>query len=420
MLLADLIFYRIPRQSRGFWKAQLADAFGTALLLGAIYPFVGVIARRMGATPALITLLSMAPFIGALTTPVVARLRTYVRMGVVLGVLRVLSAGVLLATAGASTPAVLIAIVLLSQAFRVGGSVGINSLMRSHVVTRARPGIMQAARIIMFAATLPIAYISGRLLDTLGADGYRTVFPAAAAVSVLLALPFFLLLRRPRETVDRKKGRLIEEIGILKSDRRYAVFMLIFFVGTLGEKISMPVNPLLFADVLDFKNEQVALAMGVTGPALAVAGFLFWGQLLKRTDPLPVLAACMLLKAARPVLWALAPEMDSPLLWICLGEGTFRFLIAGIEMGVLLTIMKMSSPQQVPIYMGIHFLLMAARGIGGPLLGLTLLHAGVSIPNVYWVVFGVVLAGGVLLAALAVAWRDGGTTGNSGACTATP
>jgi len=408
MQLSDLVFYRVPQQSRGFWKAQLADALGAAVLLGAVYPFAGVIARRMGATPALITLLSMAPFIGALTTPVVARARNLVRMGVVLATLRVLSAGVLAGAAGATTAGALVAIVVLSQVFRVGGGVGINSLMRSHVVTKARPGMMQAARIVMFAATLPAAWLAGRALDALGRAGYQTVFPAAGALAALLALPFFLLPRRSRETIDENGRGPFAELGVLKSDRRYAAFILVFFVGTLGEKISMPANPLLFADVLDLRNEQVALAMGVVGPALAVAGFVVWGQLLRRTGPMPVLAVCMLAKAARPALWAIAPQMDDPLFWVCAGEGTFRFLLAGLEMGALLTIMKMSTPQLVPVYMGIHFILMAVRGIGGPLLGLALLNAGVSIPSIYWIVFGVVLAGGVMLAVLALVWRGRG------------
>ena len=88
-------------------------------------------------------------------------------------------------------------------------------------------------------------------------------------------------------------------------------------------------------------------------------------------------------------------------------RGAFRFLLAGLEMGALLSIMKMSSPQEIPVYMGVHFLLMAVRGIGGPLLGLALLDAGVAIQFIYWIVCGVVLAGGVMLAALAVVWRNG-------------
>jgi hypothetical protein len=233
-----------------------------------------------------------------------------------------------------------------------------------------------------------------------------------------LALPFFFLPRRARESAEHKKGGLFEEIAVLRTDRRFAVFMLVFFVGTLGEKISMPVGPLMFADVLDLTNEQVALAMGVIGPGLAIAGFLMWGQLLRRANPLPVLAVCMVLKAARPALWALAPGTQAPLLWICAGEGLFRFLLAGVEMGTLLSIMKMSTPRQIPVYMGIHFILMAARGIGGPLVGLALLNAGVAIVDIYWVVFGVVLLGGVLLAALAVAWRNGGVGGASPAAPA--
>ena len=53
---------RVPHLSRPFFRASLVDTIGSAVLLGTVLPFGGVIARRLGAGPGLLSLLAMAPF----------------------------------------------------------------------------------------------------------------------------------------------------------------------------------------------------------------------------------------------------------------------------------------------------------------------------------------------------------------------
>jgi hypothetical protein len=114
----------------------------------------------------------------------------------------------------------------------------------------------------------------------------------------------------------------------------------------------------------------------------------------------------MLLKAARPILWSWAPQSGAPLAVVVAGECIFRFVIAGIEIGSVLAVLRMSDAGSAPAYFGIHFFLMGTRGFLGPVIGLALYRSGVSIPTMYRLVAAIVIVGGLALAALAVRDRQ--------------
>ncbi len=388
---------RLPQASRPFLRPALADALAGGIFAGAVLPFAGVIARRLGASAELLALLATAQFVGFLLSFVVTRLAARVRWGRLMLLLRMLSWLPLLLILWTGSPTGLVLLLATGHLLGATSHAFFQAIFRDHIRGRFRAGIMTMQRVSSMLVALPLAWLVGLYLDA-GTYHYQQVFFLCALAGILLTLPFLDI----KPGFSEKHGatrppRFSEEWRILKHDRPFLLFMLALFVGTLAEKIGMPIIPIYFADDLDLRYGEVGLALGVVGPLLAIGGFLFWGWQSRRYQPLAILVWSMMLKALRPALWALAPRLPNPFLAILIGEGIFRWAVAGLEMGSLLAVLRFSPPSQGPLYIGIHFTLLGLRGLLGPIIGWGLYRLGVPIPVILWLISAIVLTGGLLL-----------------------
>ena len=385
---------RLPRQSRTFLWPALAEGVSGAVFAGAVLPFAGVLARRMGASAEALWLLAISPFFGYLLSFAVTRLCAYVRWGRLMALLRILTWAPLffLAVYGHH---VSVFVVLLMLNYMVGATshAFFQALFREHVRERFRAGLIVVQRVVKVLFLLPIAWGVGRLLDA--EPGHASlVFAVSAVFGVALALPYWPL--KPRASERRGGSRppsLAEEWRVLVSDRPFRVFMLAFFVGTLAEKIGMPILPIYFADVLDLRYEQVGLALGVAGPLLATGGFVFWGMQTRRRPLFNLILWAMILKSLRPILWAAAPLLPEPFPFVVIGEGIFRWMVAGIEMGAILAVLRFAPAHRAHLYVGIHYALLGIRGLIGPAIGWGLYRLGVPVQGILVVIAAVVLLG---------------------------
>jgi hypothetical protein len=388
---------RVPRLSRPFFLASLVDAAAVGIVVGAVHPYAGVLARRLGASPEWIALLTMAPFAGFLLAAPVSRLLYLCRWGALLGSVRLVIRLPLLAFALVADPAAFVLVLAGSHLADGGAKTLFDSLVKSHIHESVRPDLLKWLRIAMIGVSVPFAWGTGRLLDAYR-DSYRIVFPAAGLAAAVLVIPLFRIPRRAVERrIQEQRCGILEELRVLRADPRFLAYMLTFFVGTLAEKIQMPLAPIYFADVLNLRYEEVGMATGLAGPVLGVAGYVFWGAKLRRVSPLAVVTVCMFLKSAKPILWACASYGNDPVPWIVAGEAAFRFVISGMEMASILMVLEMSQSRSVPLYVGIHYLFMGVRGMIGPPIGLALYRGGMDIANVYWLVAALVVGGGFAL-----------------------
>ncbi|MFW5871353.1 MAG: MFS transporter [Verrucomicrobiota bacterium] len=393
-----MLFDRVPKFSKPFVYAALLDTVGFGLLLGAIQPFAGVMARRLGAGPVLLGFLAVAQFLGFISSSMVSRLLFRYQWGRLIGLFRLLGrCGVILMSV-VNTPLAFVSILVFLKATTSWGKIVFQSLMRCHVRSRVRPNVMKWVRAMGMLISVPVAWLVGNLLD-LYPGSYRVIFPVAGLLAVLSSVFFFKV---PRSQAERRAHEtscgFFDEIKLLVADRRFLWFMLALFIGGFGEKIVMPINPIYFADVLQLKYSDVGLTLGVVGPLLSVCGFFFWGKCAGRFSPLKVLIVCMFIKTLKPVLWALASVEGFPVMPCLLsGAAIFRFMIAGMEIGSVLSVLNMSRGNSAHLYVGIHYLLLGIRGLLGPTLGVVLYKAGMEPQQIYWLVAAVVLAGGSAL-----------------------
>ena len=365
------------------------------LLNGLAIPFYGVLARRMGAGDSLMALLAMAPFIGFLASMRIARLSGAIGWGRLLGASRVVCYLLLVGFAAVTGPVGFT--VLATSIVATGASVTslFGNLLRGHIRPWLRGETVKWMRVAMILVAVPLAWQAGGLFD-MDATSYRIVFPLTGLLA-LTTVPFlFRLPRRQSEAAfqNARPPAFGEEFRLLRTDRRYRAFLAVFFIGTFGEKIGMPVVPVYFADVLDLSYRDVATALGIAGPLASIGGYFLWNHVARRTrNPLLVLAICMTLKVIRPVALALAVQVASPVELVAAAEAVFRFMIAGLDIASLLCVLDMAPAHRTPHYLGLHFWLMGVRGIAGPLLGWLFLATGVPLPLVFWIIAAVVLVG---------------------------
>ncbi|MFO7870961.1 MAG: MFS transporter [Kiritimatiellia bacterium] len=393
-----MLFGRVPRLSRPFARAAIVDAVGGGLLLGAVQPFAGVLARRLGAGPILLGFLSISPFLGFAASGLVTRLLFKFRWPRLLGLISALGRSLVILTGFTAAPFSFVCVLVLLQTSVGWGKVLFQTVLRAHVHGMARPNVFKWVRTAATIAAVPSAFFVGMILDW-RPDSYRVLFPAIGLVSAACGLLFFRMpSRRTERLAHERTCGLFEEVRLLGSDRRFLLFMLAFFVGTLGEKIVMPIHPIYFADVLDLRYRDVGITLGVVGPVLSVGGFFFWARCARRFSPLNVLIVCMFLKALRPAFWACASIDAVPAVaFLAAGEAVFRFMIAGLEMGAVLSVLNMAREDTSPLYVGVHYLFMGIRGLLGPVIGVALYKAGVEPRSMYWIVAAVVTAGGFAL-----------------------
>ncbi|MCY2930015.1 MAG: MFS transporter [Planctomycetota bacterium] len=388
---------RVPARSRAFFRAALWDAAGGGVVGGVFGTFVGVAAYRLGASPFLLTVLSIAPFIGLLASVPMSRLAYRFAWAHLAGLTRIAGRVVLLAFAPVTGAGAFVWLASGISALQAAGAGFFDSLMQSHVRTPVRAPLLRWMRILPVALSLPAAWAAGVFLDADHA-AYRWLFPAVGLLSAFTCAGLLFLPRRPLETqTDGRRVGLLAEVRILNRDRAFLVFMLVYFVGTLGEKLTGPSTPMYLVDQLHLSNSQIAMATGIAGPAAGIAGYLLWARLLSRVHPLFVLTFCMTAKALRPILWALAAYSPHPLAILAAAEISFALLIAGLDLAGLVCVLRMVRGDQGPLYLGIHYGFMGVRGLIGPVIGLWLYNAGVPMADIFWITAGIVLVGGLAL-----------------------
>ncbi len=393
--------------SQPFVRAALWDAVGLAFIHGIGIPFYGVVARRLGAGDSAMALLAMAPFLGFLGSMRIARLAGNIGWSRLLGISRVISCFLLLGFAVTTGPIAFTILATVVVAI-VSSSISLTgNLLRGHV----RPGLqgdtMKWIRVTTVLTSVPLTWLAGNLFDV-NVWSYRIVFPLAGLLALATVGFLFALPRRQIESASQRSRPLAfgEEFRVLLEDRRFGIFLLVFFIGTFAEKIGMPVLPVYFTDVLNLRYSDVAAALGIAGPLASIGGYFLWSKVARRTgNPLFVLAICMTFKAIRPAALALAMHTVNPVIVVASAEAIFRFMIAGLEIASLLSVLRLAPAHRTPHYLGLHFWFMGVRGILGPVLGWFFLVTGISLSIVFWIITGIVLVGAAGLWLL-LQWND--------------
>jgi MFS family permease len=374
---------------------------------GMAIPFIGVVGRKLGMDSTQLALLSSSVFLGLLVNLWLGHLSDKGDK----------AAWVLWPGVASRAAAGLAGLAVSPTAFLWAmGSYNVistfmmpaySSLMRSNYSDGQRAKAMGHIRVAMMVVSALFAALAGWAMDA-APWAFRIVFPAAGLAGIASSLVFFKVKARPAppDPAEKPEGAgFLGSLRILKGDKRFLLFLGIFFIVGMPDKIVVSLEPIRLVDELGVSYGSAGVLLGTIPLIASILGYLILSRISKKADPFYLLVLTVLFASSRYLNIALA---SSPYQLIP-GSILSGVANAGWDLLPLFVMITFAHRSRLSLYMGAHNTLVGLRGLLGPLLG-TWLYQGlhVKISSLYIVSFCIALAGSALLLAFRM------TTGKRG------
>ncbi|MFD2117749.1 MFS transporter [Paenibacillus yanchengensis] len=328
-------------------------------------------AIQHGATHLQVGILSAAPAIGLLFSPIWASLiekakspRLYVIIPNIVG------RALMILPAFVAEPIVFVIVSLVYQIL-----MGIQSPAYAALVSRMYPSnirgrLMGYVRVAMGGLMIPLAFIVGSWAEVSGTS-MPLIF---AAVTGTLSISLFYLLRVPKQS-DVKQHNLVrktakisfsEQWQLVKTNRMLTIFLIATTFAGFGNMLAVPLYQIVQVDVLQLSNLYLGYARVAYYVALLIA-FIIVGWMI---DKLPIKYTLVIGILA----YALVPLIYS--IWGNYSAVITGYMIQAIgdaiwDIGILAFVFRLLPGREAMVF-GIHLLATGIRGSIGPLLGASL------------------------------------------------
>ncbi|UCC67429.1 MAG: MFS transporter [Armatimonadota bacterium] len=364
-----MIWRTIPDTSRRALKWDATAALLGGLYLGALFPFLGVIARRdLHASPYLIALLGAGGSVGNLFTPLMAHhIRRRAKLPYVVWPWLVSRSIFLLMPLAVFAPT-FVAICFLALAISALAGPAYAAVIRDAYPMERRGFLMGLVRVLAVAGSIVGALVAGSMLDRIS---FRWVFPAATLLGIAGVALFARIgvATKPDES-SPPQAHPWDAFGLLITDRPFRIYAAGFFLYGLGNLILGPVIPVFQVDELAITSQWVGY-LATVGAALSMIGYVWWGRVLDRKGPFRLLLMVIAVSAIAPLTYFLSHSV--PVLLIA--AAAQGFAMAGGDLGFVNAALRFGTRDAVPSYAGMFSFLQAVRGIPGPFIGAALSHA---------------------------------------------
>lgn len=344
----------LPPRARHAFVHDLVAAVLSGVFAGAVLPFVGVVARRLGAPPLWIAVLASAPALGFfLTAGWAPSLSARNPVGLVVWP-ALLARGLFLLAPWVQGPAALVALAVAYHLVN-GLTVPAYAETAGRVLPPALRGrLVGQARLGLSVATLLASLAAGPALQRFGPG---PVFAVAALFGMAGALVF------GRIRLARGSGHVTPPVAWWTAlrDPTFRGVLAVTFVFGFGGWMMAPAVPLLLVDELRVGPAYVGV-LSATSAAASVVGFFVWGRYVDRRSGLEALRTLLAAAVATPVLYLLAFRP-----WVALLPfASDGFFLAGLELAWMATCMELAPPGRVSAYAAAYTVLMGFRGLTAP------------------------------------------------------
>jgi hypothetical protein len=371
----------VPGEARYAFRVDLIASLLAGLYTGAVFPFIGVIARGdLQASKSMLALITAAPFLGNLLALFWARAiegRSKTQF------VKTCHLGARFMVMGSAFAVGAVPFAFVMSACQVIGTIATPAyaaVMKDVYPDDQRGKLLGYTRAAILAAQIGSTLLAGVLL---GLVGYRVVFPLAALIGVAAALVFSRI--NPNEVVEVESGGprgslwhsvkqtgafVWDTLGILREDRAYRWFALSVFTYGFGNLLTVPIMPIIQVNELHLRTDQVAVLTIVT-QVVAVGAYFYWGRYVDTHSPQRAVVINVLLNCLIPLVyistagvpagggfWALAPA------YVAMG-----IVAAGIDMSYFNALLSFAGSDSVARYQALQSFLLGVRGTLAPFLG---------------------------------------------------
>ena len=353
------------------FRRHLLFAALSGVFTGVVWNYYPVVARRLGASELLLSLMMTASYMGAVLAIAAPYVLNTVQPARRLAVLW--SAGRLLWVAAlfVATPVPFAAIVVAYYILIGLCFPGYTWTLQGAYPARIRGRLLGTAQAAMSLTALVAVPVAGRLLDSVG---HGPVLATAGVVGALAALVFAgvrILEPKPRPRPRLGPWELARRAWRNRSFRNYALG---YNVMGLGVGILTPTVPIVLVDELDASFTTVGVLVLVQGLAAGLS-FVVWGRIADRwSGPYATFAGILLFAVAPPLY---IPAILAGNVWVL----PAAYLVggvagAGFTLGWQTSLMSMASPEETAPLVTAFFISVGLLGMGGPFLGGLLLLVG--------------------------------------------
>lgn len=338
-----------------------------ALWYAFVYQFYVTVAIQHGASHFEVGIMSAAPALGALLSPLWASLIRGRNPKPFVIAPNLIARLLLLLPAFFAMPSVFLASCLFFHFL-----VGIQAPAYASLVTRIYPPDMRGrflsrSRMAMGAAMIPTSIGFGLWMDAAGSRG-ALLASSATGVLAILILSF---VRPVAEDGQRGQEEAISGLNglwrFLKTHRELPVFFIATTLCGFGNILGRPLFAILQVQVLHMSNFEISLTRVVYFLFL-LAAYFFGGRLIDRFSP------------RQALVWSIGAYALAPLAFVLL-KNHFGMLASNAVYGVadalwdigILTYVLRAAPGNEATVFSLHQLLYGIRGSLAPIVGTSLL-----------------------------------------------
>ncbi len=410
---------RFPAEDRRTFGFDAPAAACVGVFNGLSITFIGIIGRKIGLDSHMLAILSISAFVGLFFNVWIGHLsaKGHVEAWVLVpSLIARFLVGLALVHV---SPWLYLGIMSAYNVVSSFGGPAYASIMRSNYSDRYRGELMGYVRVLIQVTTALSAAFAGWLMEA-APDSQRLLFPVAALFGVASSLLFFQIKVRPVEEAKAREegdggrpgqsaapeaaasvsapkaegggfGASLREVA---QDRRFLVFMAIYFVIGFPDKVVVPLEPIRFVDELGMSYAEAGLVQGSIPFLGALLGYLIYARTSDRVSPFLALLVTTLLSSTRYLNTALAGNA----MQLIPGAFLNGMSNAGWDLIPIFSLMLFGRGRNLGFYFGFHSTLVGLRGFIGPILG-TWLYTGLNlrIATIYFIAFGLELGGAALL-----------------------
>lgn len=360
----------LPKPTRRALQWDAISATLSGFFNGALFPFLGVIARsELHASSFMLACLNASGSIGNLLNPVMAHhIRDRRKLPYVVWPFAIGRLFFLLMPLAFIAP-VFIAISFIANATLALAAPGYAAIIRDAYPVERRGQLMGWVRVIFVGMSMLGSLVGGFLLIKHG--NYRWAFPLVTILGLASAAAFARVGVQAEPDCDTPivKSRLLDAFHAAKHDKAFKLYATCFYLYGFGNLIMGPVVPVFQVDQLHITAQWVGY-LATASAAASVLGYLYWGKILDRFGPFRLMLFVVSILSITGITYALARSV--PVLLIASAAQGLAF--SGGDLGYASAAMRFGKRDSAAAYAGTWAFLQACRGIPGPFLGAFLLN----------------------------------------------
>lgn len=354
---------RMSRQARANFRWDFIAAALFSLFNVVFNQFYMPIAIRSGATDFQVGLLSAAPAIGLLFSPIWAGVAERGRAKYFVAVPNIIGRLLVFIPALFTSPWVFVGIALAFQFLQGIQAPAYATLMTQIYPAEIRGRIMGYVRVAMGLLMIPLAFTVGIWIDRAG-----SFYPLlAAAITGSLSMLIFSMVKEERlpnpQAAARKRIRFRDQFSILSNNRPLVLFLTATTFSGFGNMLANPLYNIIQVQRLELSNMDIGIVR-ICYFVMLLLAYLFMGSVIDRYSPKRAMTVCIGCHVLCTLLYGLFGTYPA----VLAASSLQGFADATWDLGCLAYVFRLA-PGKEGVVFGLHLMLFGIRGTIGPLLG---------------------------------------------------